>query len=314
MRGKMMIKLLFSTFIFSTTLAIGFINSKYHERNVFLKRLKKIVMSQAAQKKLEEDELSKPFFERVIRPLLLKISRVLDRVIPVKSRDKLQRELQFAGEPWNLQPHEFQAVQYGVILLLAFGGWFVTLLAGQTAIVQLFVAFSGGFFGVLLGKFYLTVRINKRQAAIQKELPDVLDLLTVSVDAGLGFDSALMRVVEKSSGELSMELRKTLQEIQMGKARQEALKDLGERTGVEDLLTFVSSMIQADQLGVSISKVIRTQAEQVRLKRRQRIEEKAMKTPIKMLIPLVFFIFPSIFIVLLGPAILQITKAFGGGM
>ena len=165
-----------------------------------------------------------------------------------------------------------------------------------------------------MGKFYLTARIKQRQTAIQKELPDVLDLLTVSVDAGLGFDAALMRVVEKFSGELSKELRKTLQEMQMGKTREEALKDLGERTGVEDLLTFISSMIQADQLGVSISKVIRTQAEQVRLKKRQRIEEKAMQAPIKMLFPLVFFIFPSIFIVLLGPAVLRITKIFGGGM
>ncbi|MGI6587825.1 MAG: type II secretion system F family protein [Peptococcia bacterium] len=310
----MMIKVLFSTFIFVTLLVIAIINSRFRERNILLKRLKKIVMSQAAHKKLEEDELSKPFFERVIRPLLLKISRVLDRVIPVKSRDKLQRELQFAGEPWNLQPHEFQAVQYGLIFLLVFGGWFLTLLARKTVIVQLFVAILGGLLGILMGKFYLSARINKRQTAIQKELPDVLDLLTVSVDAGLGFDSALMRVVNKSSGELSKELRKTLQEIQMGKARQEALKDLGERTGVEDLLTFVSSMIQADQLGVSISKVIRTQAEQVRLKRRQRIEEKAMKAPIKMLIPLVLFIFPSIFIILLGPAVLQITKVFKGGM
>ncbi|HHY06822.1 MAG TPA: type II secretion system F family protein [Clostridia bacterium] len=309
-----MFKLLLATFIFTTLLAIAFLNSRFRERTVFLKRLQKIVMSQAAQNKLEEDELSKPFGERVIRPLLVKISRVLDRVIPVKSRVKLQRELQFAGEPWNLQPHEFQAMQYGMIFFLTLGGWFLTLSMGKTVVVQLFMAFSGGLLGVLMGKFYLTARIKQRQTAIQKELPDVLDLLTVSVDAGLGFDAALMRVVEKFSGELSKELRKTLQEMQMGKTREEALKDLGERTGVEDLLTFISSMIQADQLGVSISKVIRTQAEQVRLKKRQRIEEKAMQAPIKMLFPLVFFIFPSIFIVLLGPAVLRITKIFGGGM
>ncbi|NLO76004.1 MAG: type II secretion system F family protein [Clostridia bacterium] len=311
----MMAKVLFSTFIFSILLAIAFINSQFRAKNILLKRLQKVVMSQAAQKKLEEDELSKPFSERVIRPLLIRISQIIVKLIPMKSREKLQRELQYAGNPWNLKPQEFQALQYGVIILLFLGGWFLALLAGKPAFVQLFLALTGGILGALTGKFYLSSLISRRQAAIQKELPEVLDLLTVSVDAGLGFDSALMRVVEKSSGELSNELRKTLQEIQMGKTRREALRDLGQRTGVEDLLTFVGSMIQADQLGVSISKVIRTQADQMRLKRRQRIEEKVMKAPVKMLIPLVLFIFPSIFIVLLGPAILQMIKAFtGGGM
>jgi len=307
-------KLLFSIFMFSLLVGLAFIKSQFRMRNVLLQRLKKVALSQAAQKKLEEDELNKPFSERVIRPALLKLSQLIARFTPLKNRDKLQRDLQFAGNPWNLQPQEYQALQYSLIVLLLLGGWGVAVLAQKPFLLQLFLALIGGLLGALIGKYYLVSLINNRKAAIQKELPDVLDLLTVSVDAGLGFDSALMRVVEKSRGVLSKELQKTLQEIQMGKTRREALKDLGERTGVEDLVTFVGSMIQADQLGVSISKVIRNQAEQVRLKRRQRIEEKAMKAPIKMLIPLVLFIFPSIFIVLLGPAVLQMIKAFGGGM
>jgi len=309
----MMTKVLFSTFMFSLLLALAFINSQLRTRNILIKRLQKVVMSNVAQKKLEEDELSKPFSERVLRPLLIKVSQIIAKFTPMKSSDKLLRELQYAGNPWNLQPLEFQALQYGVIVLLFVGGWLLSLLVGKSALMQIFLALAGGILGSLIGKFYLSSLISGRQATIQKELPEVLDLLTVSVDAGLGFDSALMRVVEKSSGELSTELRKTLQEIQMGKTRREALRDLGERTGVEDLLTFVGSMIQADQLGVPISKVIRTQANQMRLKRRQRIEEKAMKAPVKMLIPLVLFIFPSIFIVLLGPAILQMIKVFSGG-
>jgi len=299
--------------MFSLLLALAFINSQLRTRNILIKRLQKVVMSNVAQKKLEEDELSKPFSERVLRPLLIKVSQIIAKFTPMKSSDKLLRELQYAGNPWNLQPLEFQALQYGVIVLLFVGGWLLALLVGKSALMQIFLALAGGILGSLIGKFYLSSLISGRQATIQKELPEVLDLLTVSVDAGLGFDSALMRVVEKSSGELSTELRKTLQEIQMGKTRREALRDLGERTGVEDLLTFVGSMIQADQLGVPISKVIRTQANQMRLKRRQRIEEKAMKAPVKMLIPLVLFIFPSIFIVLLGPAILQMIKVFSGG-
>ena len=142
-------------------------------------------------------------------------------------------------------------------------------------------------------------------------MPDVLDLLTVSVEAGLGFDAALQRVVQKMTGAISVEFAKTLQEIKMGKHRREALRDLGLRTGIDDLNTFISAIVQADQLGVSIGNVLRVQSEQMRRKRRQRIEEKAMKAPIKMLIPMVLFIFPTIFIVLLGPAAMQMIEGLG---
>jgi tight adherence protein C len=305
-----MLKVVISTFLFSTTLAVGVIYAQCGERLFLLRRLEKITISRAEEKKLEEDELSKPFTERVLRPLFTMVSESLARIMPTKKRDKLQQTLQYAGNPGNLQAHEFQVIQYVLIILLTLGGWLTAFTAGKGVVIQVLLASAGGFMGNLLCRTFLTMRIRKRQTAIQKELPEMLDLLTVSVDAGLGFDAALFRVVEKFQGQLSNELRTTLQEIQMGKSRREALKDLGQRTGVDDLLTFVGSMIQADQLGVSISKVIRTQAEQVRLKRRQRIEEKAMKAPVKMLIPLVFFIFPSIFIVLLGPAMLKLAKLF----
>lgn len=309
-----MIKIIITTFLFSATLAVGVIKAQFGDRIYLLKRLEKIIRTQVDEKKLEEDELSKPFTERVIRPLFTMASEVLARFMPVKKRDKLQLALQYAGTPGNLQPHEFQMIQYVMMIVLMLGGWLAAFTAGKSVVIQLLFAFGGGFTANLMCKFYLTMRIRKRQAAIQKELPDILDLLTVSIDAGLGFDAALFRVVEKFEGQLSNELRTTLQEIQMGKSRREALRDLGQRTGVDDLLTFVGSMIQADQLGVSISKVIRTQAEQVRQKRRQRIEEKAMKAPVKMLIPLIFFIFPSIFIVLLGPAMLKLAKMFMGNI
>lgn len=305
-----MIKIIITTFLFSTTLVVGLIKTQFGDRIYLIKRLEKIIRTQVDEKKLEEDELSKPFTERVIRPLFTMISEVLARFMPVKKRDKLQQALQYAGTPGNLQPHEFQVIQYVMIIVLTLFGWLAAFTAGKGVFIQILFAFGGGFTAHLMCKFFLTMRIRKRQVAIQKELPDILDLLTVSIDAGLGFDAALFRVVEKFEGKLSDELRTTLQEIQMGKSRREALRDLGQRTGVDDLLTFVGSMIQADQLGVSISKVIRTQAEQVRLKRRQRIEEKAMKAPVKMLIPLIFFIFPTIFIVLLGPAMLKLMKLF----
>jgi len=307
-----MTEVVICSFCFSTAVALAFLQSRFRTRMVFLARLQKLMLSQFARNHDEDDELSLPFSERVIKPLLAMASQAMARFLPAKNRDKLQQMLQFAGNPGNLQAHEFQALQFAVIILLSFGGWGFAFLMHKGLLIQLLLLLMGGICGVLSGKYYLTARIRTRQEAIQKELPEVLDLLTVSVDAGLGFDSAVSRVVEKSTGVLSEELRKTLKEIQMGKSRRQALKDLGERTGVEDLLTFIGSMIQADQLGVSISKVIRTQAQQIRQKKRQRVEEKAMKTPIKMLIPLVLFIFPTIFIVLLGPALINIMKTFTG--
>jgi len=301
------------TFLCATTLALGLLNNLNRVRFDLMNRLEKSLANPAVLKKQDEDELSKPFNERIIRPILNGGSQIVARLMPAKSRDKLKHSLQLAGNPGNLQANEYLALNYGLMLGLALLTWFVSFIGGKDIGQQSLMAVSGGVIGYLLGKSYLARLIRTRQATIQKELPDVLDLLTVSMEAGLGFDAALLRVVDKTKGTLAEELRKTLQEMQVGQSRRQALRDLAERTGVDDILTFVGSMIQADQLGVSVSKVIRIQAEQVRQKRRQRAEETAMKAPIKMLIPMVFFIFPSIFIVLLGPAAMNIMKAFAGG-
>ncbi len=308
-----MLLILLMAFLFACTLVIAFFQSLFREQNELNIRLKKFTTSQVRQKQQEEDELSKPFSERVIRPFIGWLSTLVTRFTPGKSREKLQQALQFAGNPGNLKALEYQALHFLLVIVAVMGGWGLAWLTRKGFLEQFAMAFLLGLTGYLLGKVYLSTRTRRRQMAMQKELPDVLDLLTVSVEAGLGFDAALLRVVEKSKGVLAKEFVTTLQELQMGKSRREALRDLGKRTGVDDILTFVGAMIQADQLGVSIAKILRTQAEQVRIKRRQRVEEKAMKAPIKMLIPLVFFIFPSIFIVLLGPAAMQIYKQFLGG-
>lgn len=308
-----MVKVLVLSFLFFTIVGIQIIKYFYHERISVLDRLKIVASNRMSLHRDMDDPLSKPFSERVIRPLLTGGAEVLSRFMPAKSRDKLQQALQFAGNPGNLKPQEFQALHYTVIVLFIIGFAFFAYLARLGLKEQIVFAIAGGVIGYLLGKVYLSSRAKRRQTSIQKELPDVLDLLTVSIEAGLGFDGALLKVTEKSKGELTNELRKTLHELQMGKGRRETLRDLGKRTGVEDLQAFVGSMIQADQLGVPVGKVIRVQGEQVRQKRRQRVEEKAMKAPVKMLIPLIFFIFPSIFIVLLGPAALQLYQTFVGG-
>jgi tight adherence protein C len=171
--------------------------------------------------------------------------------------------------------------------------------------------------GLLLGytvpEFWLGGRVKKRQKGILLMIPDSLDLLTISVRAGLGFDAALGKVVEKLQGPLSDEFRRALAEIRVGKTRREALRDMIPRTDVPPLNNFIGAIIQAEQLGVSISKVLQVQSEQLRIERRQRAEEMAAKAPIKMLFPLVGCIFPSLFVVILGPAIILIIKNLGGG-
>ena len=164
--------------------------------------------------------------------------------------------------------------------------------------------------GIIFPNAVLKERIKLRQQKMIQQLPDILDMLTISVEAGLSFEGALQRVTKKDKSELSQEFAKVLQEMQFGKSRREALLEMVKRNDVGDIKIFISSMIQAEQLGVSIGKVLRIQSGQLRVKRRQRAQEQAMKAPIKMLFPLIFFIFPSIFIVLLGPAVIQIMKVF----
>jgi tight adherence protein C len=167
-----------------------------------------------------------------------------------------------------------------------------------------------GLLGYMMPGIWISRRIKTRKTEITRALPDAIDLLTISVEAGLGFDPALARVVEKWDNGLTRELGRMLSEIRMGASRRDAMREAANRVNVDDLNTFISAVIQADQLGVSISQVLRIQSKQMRQKRRQRAEEQAHKAPLKMLFPMVFLIFPSIYIVILGPAIPTIISAF----
>jgi len=279
------------------------------ERLIITRRMQEMASSLRRKQHLD-DELSKPFFERVIRPVLEKLALAVGKTTPARKKAGLQKRLLMAGNPANLSPGEFLVIQYGFMLGLPVCVLlFVLPLNWNPGLIISGMAVSAAA-GFLLPDYYLKMRAKQRRGEIQDNLPDVLDLLTVSVEAGLGFDAALVKVVEKNKGVVSHEFARVLQEIKMGKPRRDALRDLGNRSGVDDLVAFVSSIIQADQLGVSIGNVLRVQSEQMRQKRRQRAEEKAMKAPIKMLIPLILFIFPTIFIVVLGPAALKIIDIF----
>jgi tight adherence protein C len=262
---------------------------------------------------LEEIELEEPFYERVVKPTIAGISRLLGRLTPSQGAEKARQMLVLAGNPYNMQVAEFMGMRILAALLLGAATFGLTLVIGLPALNMLMYTAVMLLIGYLLPLFWLRGRIKKRQKAILKALPDAIDLMTISVEAGLAFDGAMQRVADKWDNELSQEFARAIQEMRVGKSKRDALREMVARTAVPDLSTFVASVIQADQLGVSIAKVLRVQSEQMRVRRRQRAEEQAHKAPILIMIPLVFLIFPATYIVILGPAVPKIMEAFGGG-
>jgi tight adherence protein C len=258
---------------------------------------------------LEELELQQPFIERTLRPLAARLSGSLSRVASNSFQENTAKRLALAGNPGNLRVADWLGVKAvaAVVGALLFVLLFVVVgFMGLPVPLNFLMAIIGLLLGYTLPEFWLGGRVRKRQHAILLQIPDALDLLTISVRAGLGFDAALGKVVEKLHGPLTDEFRRALAEVRVGKARREALRDIVPRTEVGPLTNFIGAIIQAEQLGVSISKVLQVQSEQLRIERRQRAEEQAAKAPIKMLFPLVGCIFPSLFIVILGPAIILI--------
>ncbi len=255
-------------------------------------------------------ELQQPFRERVLRPMLRKVIQGASRLSPATNLQRVQQRLIMAGEPWGLSALDFM----GLRILSAGLGFIAVLWLVVTLQLPWTSALAFGVAGLLAGYIYpnmwLNRRIRARQQAIRRALPDAIDMLTIAVNAGLGFDAALARVADKWSNPLSEEFQRTLYELHMGVPRAEALRHLAERTGVEELSSFVAVVIQAERLGASISDVLQAQARTLRQRRRQWAEEQARKAPIKMLVPLVLFIFPSLFIVILGPAVPRIMAAF----
>jgi tight adherence protein C len=263
-------------------------------------------------KPMTEDEivLQKPFTERVLRPFILNLGNRFSRSTPEKARNDLQNRLNLAGRPGNLGPSEFIAVRYVAAVVMFAIGLLIGLLTGNPTFIAVGAAVGGilGFFGPL---YWLRTKVEQRRGEIQKSLPDAMDLLTIAVEAGLGFDAAMQRVTDKFRNALSEEFATVLQEVRLGRPRLEALDDMGRRTGVEDLHNFVQAVIQSEQMGVGVARILRLQSDEMRRKRRQRAQEKAAQASLKMMLPMVGCIFPTLWIILLGPAILIILKAKG---
>jgi tight adherence protein C len=261
------------------------------------------------QMTLEEMELSLPFGERILVPLIRGSAHFVARFTPQRSIETTQHKLELAGNPNDWSAAEFLGIRGLAALLLAALTFVLLMMTEADVTRQLLYTGVMGVLGFFLPGVWLGRRIKSRQDEIVKTLPDALDLLTVSVEAGLPFDGAMQQVADKSDNELSKGFRRLLTEMQVGKSRRDALRDMANRMDVPDVTSFVAALIQADQLGISIAKVLRIQAEQMRIKRRQRAEEKAQQAPIKMLIPMTFLIFPTILIVILGPALLLLRES-----
>jgi len=262
-------------------------------------------------KNLEELELQLPFIERTLRPLATRLSSAVARVTSSSFSERTEKRLALAGYPGNLRVGDWLGIK-AIGALIGAGIFFLLVgVLGGNVPAGIGLGVVGFMIGYIGPEFWLGGRVRKRQKLILLQIPDALDLLTISVRAGLGFDGALGKVVEKLKGPLTDEFRRALAEIRVGKSRREALRDIVPRTEVPALTNFIGAIIQAEQLGVSISKVLQVQSEQLRIERRQRAEEMAAKAPIKMLFPLVGCIFPSLFIVILGPALILIVQNLG---
>jgi len=247
---------------------------------------------------------------RLLGPMALSIAAAMQKLLPVTWVKGIERRLVMAGEPTTLSGFLIgSAIADAVLILVA-----ITLISSGGGVGGLNLVMLGGIgvIGLMGPKIWLGNRVKHRQKEILKTLPDAFDLITTCVEAGLGLEAALARVAEKTPGAFGEELHLMLHDVALGKLRRDALKELGERVGLSDLSTFINAVIQAESMGTSIAAVLRVQADQMRMKRRQRAEQQAQAAPIKMMFPLVLFIFPTMFLVILGPAGIQIYEQFVG--
>jgi tight adherence protein C len=252
----------------------------------------------------DEGELGKSARERLISPLAERFTELAVRMSPAGKRMELQRKLRNAGT--NAKPQKLLLIK-GVFTVA--GGVIIFMGAMAASLPLIMIGLLSFIIGFLGPDFWLNSRIRRRRDEMERALPDTLDLLTVSVEAGLGFDAAVLKVCEKMEGPLIEEFDMVAREIRVGETRRQALRNLGDRVDSDDIKSFSRSIIQADELGTSLGRTLKVQADDMRIHRQLAAEEKAMKAPVKMLFPTVMFNFPAMFIIILGPAFLNIMTA-----
>jgi len=248
---------------------------------------------------LAQIEMTMPFMDRVLRPVVDKMGRFFTKNTPAKQTEELQEKISLAGRPFGLTPGIFLTTQFVALISGALLGLALVQVLHLDGNLTFATPIGGGVFGYIVPRIWLDRRVKGRQKELLLALPNALDLLCISVEAGLSFDAAIARVCEKYQNALSVEFAQVLNEVRLGRPRLEALDDMGRRNRVPDLQNFIQAIIQSEQLGVGIANVLRIQSEEIRRRRRQRAEEHGC-------------IFPTLFIVLLGPAALQVIKSFAG--
>ena len=261
-----------------------------------------------APKELTQD-LDRSFADRVLQPLQQRALGVGRRITGADTADRIRSKLDLAGNPpgWTVD-RVVSGKVLGAVLGLVLG--FVFSLMLPSLMIKLVVIIAVTVVGFFSPNLYLYQKAHDRSRRLQRDLPDAIDLLTISVESGLGFDAAVQQVARNTDGPLAEELSRVLREMQIGQSRSDALRAFGERTNVPDVKTFVSAMVQADTFGIPIAQVLRIQSSEMRVKRRQRAEEKAQQVPVKITIPLIFCILPTLFIAVMGPAVISILESF----
>ncbi|MGD9567365.1 MAG: type II secretion system F family protein [Sedimentibacter sp.] len=305
------ISLAFALFIFNTIIILFYsYGINYDKVNGRLSRLtnneKEIVL---------DDDLNKSLSERFISPMTESIIKSLGKFIPEngsdnKKSESLRKQLRQAGI--SLMPKEYKAINVIIIIGSSALFFIIALLLNMNSFSVIIAPLFGAYAAFTIMRFSLMSRISMRKEKMERQLPDVLDMLSVNVEAGLGFEQAILHIIQHFQGPLIDELNITYREMSMGRSRRDALKLLGERCDVDDLKSFTGSINQASKLGISVKNILHAQASAIRESRRSKVEEKAHKMSIKILIPMVLFIFPVIFIVLMGPAVVSIIEMFGG--
>lgn len=271
-----------------------------------------LVEKQGEIESFSDDKLSSSFIERVLRPGAVKAIQYLGAILPMSENTAkaLNEQLRQADNPKTAR--EYVAIRITIIGLTLLGVFLIAQIMAINSVTMLYLIGITVFSVYVFSRFFLTGNITKRKRQIEKEMPDIMDLLSVSVSAGLGFDQALLYVVERCNGALVNELSIAQKEISLGRTRAEALKRLASRCDVEALNIFVGAIIQAETLGIPISNVLKVQADNIRNLHRQKVEERAAKLPVKIILPLVFLVFPNLFLIVLGPAVPGIFASLGG--
>jgi tight adherence protein C len=256
---------------------------------------------------LEQIELAQPFSERVVMPVMRQLGEISTRFTPQNVLEQTRTRLELAGNPGRMDASTFMILHFVAAVVLGSLIFVISLFSKTFSLpikILLVVVFT--VLGYFLPDLLLKSRIDSRQKSVRKAMPDALDLLTICVEAGLGFDAAMSKVHEKWDNELALAFGRVIREIQLGKLRREALRDMAERLGIAEMTSFVAAVVQSEMLGVSMAKVLRIQSDQMRVRRRQYAEEQAHKAPIKMIFPMGLLIFPALMIVLLTPAALRL--------